>query len=86
MRAADGVEAVEAAARASLEKMGVASGDVLLVRDSNDLLGANGPALWDRLRRLKDEGLYAGASVTARKPAPASSSDSERGPIRPRRP
>jgi len=65
VRAADGVEAVEAAARASLEKMGVASGDVLLVRDSNDLLGANGPALWDRLRRLKDEGLYAGVGISA---------------------
>ncbi|HTI67023.1 MAG TPA: aldo/keto reductase [Caulobacteraceae bacterium] len=60
-----GVDAVEARARASLQKLGASSADALLVRCGADLLGADGTALWNRLKRLKDEGLFAKIGVAA---------------------
>jgi len=64
-RVADGVDAVEAAARGSLQRMGVERGDALLVHAAADLLGPQGPALWDRLKRLKDEGLFDRIGISA---------------------
>ena len=54
----DGVDRVEARARRSLERLGLPRGDLLLVSSANDLAGAEGRALWDRLLALKDRGLY----------------------------
>ncbi|HYF22147.1 MAG TPA: aldo/keto reductase [Caulobacteraceae bacterium] len=62
--AAEGLDRVEARARRSLERMGLARGWALLV-EAEDLLGPDGRALWDRALRLKGEGLYARIGVTA---------------------
>ena len=55
---AEGLDRVEARARRSLERLGLPRGDVLLVSGAGDLAGADGRALWDRMRALKDRGLY----------------------------
>ncbi|MBX9615209.1 MAG: aldo/keto reductase [Brevundimonas sp.] len=55
---ADGLDRVEARARRSLERLGLPRGDVLLASCASDLAGAEGRALWDRMRALKDRGLY----------------------------
>ncbi|HEX8471876.1 MAG TPA: aldo/keto reductase [Brevundimonas sp.] len=55
---ADGLDRVEARARRSLERLGLPRGDVLLVSNAADLAGAEGRALWDRMKSLKDRGLY----------------------------
>ena len=60
-----GVDRVEASARASLHRLGVDRADALLVDRAADLFGPNGPALWDRLQRLKDEGLFDRIGVSA---------------------
>ncbi len=54
----EGLDRVEARARRSLERMGLPRGDVLLISNAADLAGAEGRALWDRLKALKDRGLY----------------------------
>ncbi len=64
-RLGDGVDAVEARARASLARMGVERADAILVHAAADLLGPYGPALWDRLKRLQDEGLYDKIGISA---------------------
>lgn len=55
---AEGLDRVEARARRSLERMGLPRGEALLVSNAADLAGAEGRALWDRLRTLKDRGLF----------------------------
>ena len=62
---AGGVEAMERRARASLDRLGRPSARALLVHDAADLLGPDGPALWTRLRRLKDEGLFEAIGFSA---------------------
>jgi len=54
----EGLDRVEARARRSLERMGLPRGDTLLVSVAGDLAGADGRALWDRMRALRDRGLY----------------------------
>ena len=54
----EGLDRVEARARRSLERMGLPRGDVLLVSGAGDLAGGEGRALWDRMKALKDRGLY----------------------------
>lgn len=56
--AADGVDRVEARARRSLERLGVARGYALVATDAADLAGAEGRSLWARLEKLRDEGLF----------------------------
>lgn len=55
---AEGVDRVEARARRSLERLGLPRGDALLVSSASDLAGAGGRELWDRLKALKDRGLF----------------------------
>lgn len=55
---ADGLDRVEARARRSLERMGLPRGETVLVQNACDLAGVEGRALWDRLRALKDRGLF----------------------------
>ena len=54
----EGVDRVEARARRSLERLGLPRGDALLVSSATDLAGAGGRELWDRIRALKDRGLF----------------------------
>ena len=61
----EGVDRVEARARRSLERLGLPRGDLLLVSSANDLAGAEGRALWDRLCALKDKGLFRRIGVCA---------------------
>ncbi|OYX32704.1 MAG: bifunctional regulator KidO [Caulobacterales bacterium 32-69-10] len=60
-----GVDAVEARARGSLQRVGLETAEALLVRCGSDLLGPDGPALWDRLKALKDEGLFTKIGIAA---------------------
>ena len=62
---AQGVHMVETAARASLQKMRVERGAAIVVHDPADLLGPQGEALWARLNRLKDQGLYKAVGIAA---------------------
>ncbi len=62
---AGGVEAVERRARASLDRLGQTRARGLLVHDAAELLGPDGPALWTRLRRLKDAGLFEAIGFSA---------------------
>jgi aryl-alcohol dehydrogenase-like predicted oxidoreductase len=64
-RVSEGVDRVEARARASLHRLGVRRAGALLVHSAADLLGPEGPELWTRLRRLKDEGLYDQIGISA---------------------
>lgn len=62
----EGLDRVEARARRSLERMGLPRGEALLVSAGAELAGAEGRALWDRLERLKGEGLYRRIGFCAR--------------------
>ena len=58
MPIAEGIDRLEARARRSLERLGLPRGEALLVSNAADLAGAEGRALWDRLKALKDRGLF----------------------------
>ena len=62
-----GADYVEAEARASLARLGMDRAHCLLVEQAGDLFSPYGPALWDRMKALKDEGLFdhIGVSVYA---------------------
>jgi aryl-alcohol dehydrogenase-like predicted oxidoreductase len=60
-----GVAAVERRARASLDRLGQPRARALLVHNAADLLTPDGPALWTRLRRLKDAGLFEAIGFSA---------------------
>jgi len=62
-----GPDFVEAEARASLARLGVERAHALLVEQAGDLFSPNGPAMWDRMKALRDEGLFdrIGVSVYA---------------------
>lgn len=63
----DGLDRLEARARRSVERMGLARAHALVVRSGEDLLSPQGAALWARLERLKGDGLFEkiGVSMTA---------------------
>ena len=52
-----GPDFAEAEVHAQLARLGVGSVDAILAPSATDLFSAHGPELWERLRRLKDEGL-----------------------------
>ena len=62
-----GPDHIEAEARASLARLGVDHAHALLVEQAGDLFSPHGGAMWDRMKRLKDEGLFdrIGVSVYA---------------------
>jgi aryl-alcohol dehydrogenase-like predicted oxidoreductase len=62
--AVGGASAVEAAARASLRKLGLSCGHAVVVGSADDLLGPEGSNLWRRLRGLQDEGLFEHVGVS----------------------
>ncbi|MDR3507693.1 MAG: aldo/keto reductase [Caulobacteraceae bacterium] len=53
-----GGDYIEDAARASLRRMGLRSADGVIVQVAGDLLSPHGAEAWDRLRQLRDEGLF----------------------------
>ena len=58
LRLSEGLDRIEHRARRSLERLGIARAQGLLVHAAEDLHGPDGPALWARLERLKGEGLF----------------------------
>jgi aryl-alcohol dehydrogenase-like predicted oxidoreductase len=62
-----GPDVVEDEARASLARMGVTHARAIVVQTASDLFAPGGAALWDRLKALRDEGLFdqVGVSVYA---------------------
>ncbi len=62
-----GADLVEAELRGQLARLGVSSVDAILAPSATDLFSPHGPELWDRLRKLRDEGLcrQIGVSVYA---------------------
>jgi aryl-alcohol dehydrogenase-like predicted oxidoreductase len=62
-----GADHVETELRAQLKRLNVTAVDTVLAPSATDLFSVHGPALWERLRRLKGEGLCAriGVSVYA---------------------
>ncbi len=59
-----GPDLAEAEVRAQLARLGVGSVDAILAPSATDLFSPNGPALWDRLRKLKDQGLCRNIGVS----------------------
>ena len=66
-RADRGPDFVEGEARAALRRLRLDKADTIMVQSAGELCGPQGAAVWDRLRRLKDQGLFAkiGVSVFA---------------------
>lgn len=62
-----GPDFVEAEARGSLKRLGLARADAIIVQHAGELFGPHGVALWQRLQKLRDDGLFAkiGISVHA---------------------
>jgi aryl-alcohol dehydrogenase-like predicted oxidoreductase len=58
-----GPDFAEAEARASLKRLKLTRADAIVVQAPSDLFGAQGAATWDRLRLLRDEGLFAKVGV-----------------------
>jgi aryl-alcohol dehydrogenase-like predicted oxidoreductase len=52
-----GPDAVEAELRAQMLRLGVERVDAVVVPSATDLFAPGGPALWDKLKQLKDEGV-----------------------------
>jgi len=52
-----GPDLVEAEIRAQFARLGVSSVEAILAPSATDLFSPGGPVLWDRLRKLRDEGL-----------------------------
>jgi aryl-alcohol dehydrogenase-like predicted oxidoreductase len=57
-RADRGPDFVEAEARASVARLGLQAADSIVVQSASDLFGPHGERMWNRLRALKDEGLF----------------------------
>ena len=64
-RADRGPDFVEAEARSSLRRLGLERADAIIVQSPSELFGPHGAALWDRLARLRDEGLFQKIGVSA---------------------
>ena len=60
-----GLDRLEARARRSVERLGLARAHALLIEDAGDLLGPEGRALWARLERLKEQGVFEQIGVSA---------------------
>ncbi|PZQ64427.1 MAG: bifunctional regulator KidO [Phenylobacterium zucineum] len=56
-RADRGPDAVEAELRAQMVRLGVERVHAIVISSATDLFTAQGPALWDRLKALRDQGL-----------------------------
>jgi aryl-alcohol dehydrogenase-like predicted oxidoreductase len=52
-----GADLVEAEIRGQLARLGVSQVEAILAPSATDLFSPHGPELWDRLRKLRDEGV-----------------------------
>jgi aryl-alcohol dehydrogenase-like predicted oxidoreductase len=64
-RADRGPDFVEAEARAALRRLALERADAIIVSSPSELFGPHGAAVWERLARLRDEGLFAKIGVAA---------------------
>ena len=62
-----GPDNLEDEARAALRRLRLDKADTLMVQSAGDLFSPMGPAMWDRMKQLRDEGLFdkIGVSVFA---------------------
>ena len=60
-----GPDVVEDEARASLARLGVTHAQAIIVQSASDLFAPAGEALWERLQRLRDGGLFNQVGVSA---------------------
>jgi aryl-alcohol dehydrogenase-like predicted oxidoreductase len=60
-----GPDAAEAEVRASLARLGLQRARAVVVQSASDLFAPAGPALWDRLKAMRDDGLFDQVGVCA---------------------
>jgi aryl-alcohol dehydrogenase-like predicted oxidoreductase len=60
-----GAAFVEAEARTSLARLGLTKADAIMVQAAGDLFTPYGWAMWDRLKMLRDMGLFARVGISA---------------------
>jgi aryl-alcohol dehydrogenase-like predicted oxidoreductase len=60
-----GPDLVEVEVRASLARLKMGHARAVVVQSASDLFAPAGPALWDRLKKLRDEGLFDQVGVCA---------------------
>lgn len=65
MRISEGLDAVVARARRSIDILRRRPVDALLIHSAGDLKGPDGPALWKALLELRDEGLFKSIGISA---------------------
>jgi aryl-alcohol dehydrogenase-like predicted oxidoreductase len=65
VRGERGPDVVEAEVRASLARLKLTKARAVVVQSASDLFAPSGPALWDRLKLLRDEGLFEQVGVCA---------------------
>jgi D-threo-aldose 1-dehydrogenase len=61
-----GLDWIETRLRRSVEHMGLVRAHSALIDDASDLMGPQGDALWERLMKLKAEGLISRIGISAR--------------------
>jgi len=59
-----GPDYIEDEARAALRRLRLDKADAIMVQAAGDLFGQHGEAVWDRLRTLRDEGLFRAVGVS----------------------
>ena len=59
-----GPDFIEDEARAALKRLRLDKADTIMVQSAGDLFGAHGQAVWDRLKTLRDEGLFRAVGVS----------------------
>ena len=60
-----GGDYVEREARASLARLGLERADAIIVQSAGDLFSTSGLEAWDRLKRLREAGLFARVGISA---------------------
>jgi aryl-alcohol dehydrogenase-like predicted oxidoreductase len=60
-----GPDAAEAEVRGTLARLRVTKARAVVVQSASDLFAPSGPALWQRLKELRDEGLFDQVGVSA---------------------
>ncbi|HXQ14422.1 MAG TPA: aldo/keto reductase [Caulobacteraceae bacterium] len=65
IRGERGPDVVETEVRASLTRLRLTKARAVVVQSASDLFAPSGQALWDRLKRLRDEGLFDQVGVCA---------------------
>ena len=60
-----GADYVETEARASLARLGLNRADAIVIQSAGDLFSPYGQALWDRLRAMREVGLFGRVGISA---------------------